>query len=252
MGEGPETIVVVPCLDEAARLDLPRFEAFLRAAPDVGLVLVDDGSRDGTGERLRALAAAFPERVEALALPENRGKAEAVRQGALRALARGPVWFGYWDADLSTPLEAIPLLRALLRQRPELSLVQGARVALLGHRIERRVLRHCFGRVGATAISRVLRLAVYDTQCGAKLFRASAETRALFDEPFASRWMLDVEILARWIQRRGSPERLAGALFEYPLPEWRDVAGSKLRPLDYLRAARDLLRIRRALNRGRS
>jgi glycosyltransferase involved in cell wall biosynthesis len=249
VAEGPDTVVVVPCFDEARRLDLARFEAFLRDAPDVGLVLVDDGSRDGTAERLRQLAARFPERVEVLALPVNRGKAEAVRLGVLRALARGPACFGYWDADLSTPLAAIGELRGVLRARPELALAQGARVELLGHRIERRALRHHVGRVGAAAIAGVLGLGVYDTQCGAKLFRATEDTRALFEEPFASRWLFDVELLARWIKRRGGAARLAGVLHEHPLSEWRHVPGSKIRPRDYLVAARDLLRIRRSLRR---
>jgi dolichyl-phosphate beta-glucosyltransferase len=245
--DAPDTLVVVPCYDEASRLELRRFDGFLRENPDVGLVLVDDGSRDGTLALLKELAAAHPERVEVVGLPRNRGKAEAVRQGVLRALARRPACFGYWDADLSTPLETIRGFRALLRERPELQLVLGARVQLLGHRIERRALRHYVGRVGATAISGVLGLPVYDTQCGAKLFRADAETAGLFDEPFLSPWLVDVELLARWKQARarsGGPD-LAGALYEYPLPEWRDVRGSKLRALDYLGAARDLLRIRR-------
>ncbi len=243
----PDTLVVVPCYDEARRLPVPRYESFLRAAPDVGLVLVDDGSRDGTLALLQGLAARHPAGAEVVALPCNRGKAEAVRQGVLHALARRPAWFGYWDSDLSTPLETILLFRALLRERPDLGLVQGARVQLLGHRIERRALRHYVGRVAATAISSALRLPVYDTQCGAKLFRAGAETERLFDEPFLSPWLVDVELLARWAQaraRHGGPDP-AAAVYEYPLPEWTDVRGSKVRPRDYLAAGRDLYRIRR-------
>jgi hypothetical protein len=123
-------------------------------------------------------------------------------------------------------------------------MIMGARVQLLGRRIDRSALRHYAGRVAATAISTVLGLRVYDTQCGAKLFRADA-AQELFSEPFRTRWIFDAEIIARLIARLsakpGSEAR--DVVYEYPLLEWRDVRGSKIRPRDYLRAALDLLRI---------
>ena len=113
-------------------------------------------------------------------------------------------------------------------------MVFGARVVLLGRRIERWALRHYLGRVAATAISLVLGLRVYDTQCGAKLFRATPSVRALFEQPFAARWLFDVEILARFIlSLRGDREAVRDAIYEYPLSEWTDVAGSSLTPADY-------------------
>ncbi len=92
----------------------------------------------------------------------------------------------------------------------------------------------------------VLGLEVYDTQCGAKLFRACPKIKALFQQPFHSRWIFDVEIIARLIQAsRGnelmSPEHV---IYEFPLTEWRDVPGSKLRSSDFVRAVWELARIR--------
>lgn len=238
---------MIPCYDEAARLPTDRFGAFLLARPEVSLVFVDDGSGDATLGMLRALERHPHGRARVLALPENLGKAEAVRRGMLRALETGADYVGYWDADLSTPLEAILDFARLLDARPELELAIGARVVLLGRHIERRALRHYLGRVAATAISLVLGLRVYDTQCGAKLFRASPATQALFADPFVSRWAFDVEILARLIRARRSDglEAIGAAVCELPLREWVDVGGSKVRLPDYLRAGVDLLRIRR-------
>jgi glycosyltransferase involved in cell wall biosynthesis len=239
--------VVIPCYDEAARLPLARYQEFLRDRPEVSFVFVDDGSRDGTLALLRSLEGAEPRRVSVLALEENVGKAEAVRRGLLRALEGDADYVGYWDADLATPLSAIQDFAGLLDARPDLELVIGARVVLLGRHIERRALRHYVGRVASTAISLALGLRIYDSQCGAKLFRAGAATREIFRDPFVSRWAFDVELLARLIRSRraaGLPSA-ASAVWELPLAEWKDVAGSKVGVLDYLRAGLDLWRIRR-------
>jgi glycosyltransferase involved in cell wall biosynthesis len=238
--------VALPCLDEAERLDGARLLEFLDENEGVSLVLVDDGSRDATLALLRDLEAKRPGRIDVVALERNRGKAEAVRQGVLRALARAPTYVGYWDSDLATPLDVIPRFAAVMDERPEIDLVMGARIALLGRHVERRPYRHYIGRIGATLIAQVLELPVYDTQCGAKLVRAVAAP-GLFAEPFVAGWTFDVELLARLLRERrtrGLPSA-AGAIYEYPLPSWRDVPGSRLRPVDYLRAARDLWRIRR-------
>ena len=239
-------VLVVPCYNEASRLPVERLRALLTDDKSVGLVLVDDGSSDETRARLDVVGEGFEERVQVLALPHNRGKAEAVRQGVVRALEGDAEHVGYWDADLATPLEELERLRAVLDEHPDVVMVLGARVNLLGRHIERSPLRHYLGRVFATAAAVTLGLPVYDTQCGAKLFRATPELAELFAEPFETRWLFDVEILARFLrQRRRAGQSAHGAIVEYPLRAWRDVAGSKLRPLDFLTGFVGLLRIRR-------
>lgn len=244
--------VVVPCYDEARRLEP---DAFLRACgeiPGLHLLFVDDGSRDGTLGALRALAARSPERLAVLALPANRGKAEAVRAGLREAFARGHDYVGWWDADLATPLDEVPRFVAALEAAPAREIVFGARVQMLGRAIERRALRHYAGRVFATAASRVLGLPVYDTQCGAKLLRATPALAALFEEPFASGWIFDVELLARLVRQRrdGGGRPAAAAVLELPLLAWRDVPGSKVRPRDFVRGLLELVRIRRRYRLG--
>jgi glycosyltransferase involved in cell wall biosynthesis len=242
MSAPSETIIVVPCYNEAARFDLLAFDAFLQSDETISFVFVDDGSTDDTPlllERMRARRSRF---VSVMRLKKNVGKAEAVRRGMLFALARRPVMAGYWDADLATPLAAIRQFREILRSRPETQLIMGSRVALLGRQIRRRWSRHLLGRSFATAASLVLGLPVYDTQCGAKLFRATPATSQLFCQPFRTRWIFDVELLARMVAvaRDAGGQPAHELIYECPLEEWQDVARSRLEPLDFLIAALDL------------
>lgn len=236
-------VLVIPCFNEAGRLDVGTIRGFLGDEKDVDLVLVDDGSSDATGDRLTEIQEGFEDRVDVLTLPANVGKAEAVRQGILRGLEREPRSVGFWDADLATPLPAVVALREVLRERPDAEMVFGARVNLLGREIQRNPWRHYLGRIFATAVSVLLGLPIYDTQCGAKIFRVTPDLPALFAEPFETRWLFDVEILARFIQRRGSAA--GAAIVEYPLERWVDMAGSKVRSRDFLSAIAGLFRIRR-------
>jgi len=232
----------VPCYNEGLRLPLDRFRQFLKTS-QVSFVFVDDGSRDNTAELIESLRTANEERVFLLRLPVNAGKAEAVRRGINFALDHAAEFVGYWDADLATPLEAIPEFLAVLEARPDLAMVFGSRVKLLGRQVQRRASRHYLGRVFATVVSVMLRMPIYDTQCGAKIFRVSPETRALFADPFHTRWVFDVELLARYIRELRSPEAAAERIYELPLHCWEDVGGSKVKAVDFLIAFRDVLRI---------
>jgi glycosyltransferase involved in cell wall biosynthesis len=237
--------IIVPCYNEEKRLDLASFRGFKSSPHTITFLFVNDGSTDQTLQVLQSLSASDPAKFAVLSLTQNQGKAEAVRQGLLAAIVSHPDYVGFWDADLATPLDAIAEFIALAESRPELEMIMGSRVKLLGRHIERRPSRHYLGRFFATAASAVLGLAVYDTQCGAKLFRASSAI-LFFQQPFCSRWIFDVEIIARLIQeRRGKefpqPEQV---IYEFPLMAWKDIPGSKLRYSDFVRAAWELLRIR--------
>ena len=241
--------IVVPCFDEADRLPVDDFLAHDDA--DVSFLFVDDGSGDATWEVLGALCARRVDKFFRIRLRQNQGKAEAVRFGMREALDRGATYVGYWDADLATPLEEIHHFVARLDADPDLDVVIGSRVRLLGRTIERRTYRHLYGRVFATAVSQLLQLGVYDTQCGAKLFRDSDDLRAVLQEPFTTRWVFDVELLARLISRwepRGVDTE--SRIYEWPLRVWRDVAGSKIHARDAAVAFMDLARIAQRYRAG--
>ncbi len=243
--------LVLPCYNEAARLDMAGLLAFTERYPALRLLLVDDGSADATWTVLQRLRAQRPDSFQILRLPRNSGKGEAVRQGILAALQGPARYVGFWDADLATPLEALVDFYRVLEERAWIEVAIGSRVQLLGRDIVRHPARHYAGRAFATVVSLLLRLRIYDTQCGAKIFRVTDETAALFAEPFRTRWIFDVELLGRLIRAHRNPGRppIEKVVYEMPLTAWRDVSGSKLRKRDFLRAGLDLLRVYRSLHR---
>jgi len=244
--------LVVPCYNEAERLRPEVFLGALRAFPWLRMVLVDDGSRDTTRKKLEHLASCERDRVSVVALPANVGKAEAVRQGLHRAMQERPSYVGYWDADLATPFEALPDFMRVFELQPHADIVIGSRVRLLGRDIQRSAARHYTGRVFATMASLVLGIPVYDTQCGAKVLRSGPWLERVLSRPFGSRWIFDVELLARYLDDRHGPGEHAPSgdrIYELALRSWIDEPGSKVRAKDGLRAAADLFRIYRARSR---
>ena len=241
---------VVPCFEEAARIDGLAFLALVEQSAPASLIFVDDGSRDQTLACLRGIAEQRPAQVEVVSWPENQGKGEAVRQGLLRALSGNAEIVGYIDADLATPPQELHRLAALVRTGAY-DVLMGSRVQLLGHSIERRHARHYLGRVFATCASLGLGLPVYDTQCGAKLFRRTEALAAALTRPFTSRWVFDVELLARLVRPHAGIAGIAvERIREEPLLSWTDIPGSKLRPAAALRSGLDLLRLSVKLRLG--
>jgi len=180
-----QVVLIVPCYNEAERFDPEGFEALLRPA-DRALLFVNDGSTDGTGGRLDDFCMKFPTRAGVLPLPRNEGKGEAVRLGLRRAIEQGATIAGYVDADLATPPEEVSRLVDAL-DREGVSAVIGSRIRFLGAHIERSAARHYIGRVFATFAALVLRVPVYDTQCGAKIFRRTPALERALADPFVSR-----------------------------------------------------------------
>ncbi|MCU0666182.1 MAG: glycosyltransferase [Candidatus Omnitrophica bacterium] len=210
--------LVIPCYNEEKRLDMNKF---LSSGHNVFFLFVDDGSNDSTAEVIRRH---LSQRVHILSLDKNYGKQEAVRQGMLHLKTmpfwKDVSWAGFWDADLATPLEELNDFMGYQKALyPDCSAVLGSRVLRLGSVIKRFAFRHYCGRFFATMVGVVLKIKVYDSQCGAKIFRKEV-IDICFKDRFIVKWLFDLEIILRLL-KQGS------GVVEYPLRLWQDVAGSK-------------------------
>ena len=237
---GSDTVIVVPCYNEERRLRFAAFDSYLATRHAAHVLFVDDGSRDGTLPLLLKFQKTHSRSCTAAALPQNCGKAEAVRQGLLAAIEGGARVVGYWDADLAVPLREIERMEEIIHRDPETHLVIGIRLPLLGRRIRRDRLRGSLGLLSALLTRALTRLGTRDTQCGAKLFRVTDELRQALSSPFGSRWLFDVELLMRLRQTDGPLDQIA---YEYPLECWAEQAGSKVKSSSYLGAIRELARL---------
>jgi len=224
----PALSVVVPALNEEDRLPrtLERITSHLgRRGGAYEVLVVDDGSRDGTAARAEA-AGAIVLRNEG-----NRGKGFAVRRGMLAARGARRLMT---DADLSTPIEELDRLSA--RMDAGSDVVIGSR-ALAGARIEVRQpwYRENMGRLFNLFVRALAVPGLMDTQCGFKLFSAAA-ARDVFSAACLDGFSFDVEVL---FLARKKGYRIA----EVPVL-WRNDAASRVSLVRGFLAFPDLLRIR--------
>lgn len=232
--------IVIPCYNEEDRLPGDALLSFVEANSWASVALINDGSTDGTQRLIDRLASEIPNRIEAHGLPQNAGKAEAVRQGALHSRRRTFDFLAYLDADFSTlPAALGEMIEAA---EPQHRMILGSRVLRAGAVIERSTRRHYLGRVFATAASLGLDLPLYDTQCGAKLI-ARDLIEPLFSEPFMSRWLFDLELLMRF-KRLVGEDAFKRSVVEVPLRRWVDQGSSRIRARDLVAVPYGLLRIR--------
>ncbi len=242
--------LVVPCYNEEYRLVVDVFTRELSKNPNLTLLFVNDGSRDNTLEVIQKICASNPTRALCLSLDKNSGKGEAVRRGMLHLLKDGKYTvIGFWDADLAVPLSEIQDFAEVFRLNPNIQGVIGSRVHLAGRLIERVYLRHYLGRLFATVMSWTFGFAVYDTQCGAKLFDRRV-LDSVVQEPFCSRWIFDVELIIRisrlpLLKDKNKWLHTDSWLYEMPVKEWRNVTGTKRSFSAYSTALFDYLTLMR-------
>ena len=237
-----KSLIIIPCYNEEKRIDLEAYDSFLASehSNDLQLVFVNDGSTDKTDVVLKELQQNY-ENIKLISLEKNSGKAEAIRSAVLELKLEDYQYVGYFDADLASPLSEINRLLSIANERNDPPyLVLGSRIKILGlTSIKRKLSRHYFGRVFATIVSKMLKLPIYDTQCGLKLIRTD-QAKALFEREFISSWLFDVELIFRL---KELSSMASNRIIEVPLMQWEDKKGSKIKFWHFLSVPFELLRI---------
>ena len=237
----PRLSIVIPAYNEVERLPptLREITAYLaRDGRSAEIIVVDDGSTDGTSEDTRRLAATEPA-IRLIRLPQNRGKGFAVRTGVVNATGHRIL---FADADGSTPIEELARLDEALDAGAQVAVGSRA-LAGAGVTVSAKLSRRLIGRVFQALVRGLADPGVVDTQCGFKLFTAEAGHQ-LFSRLRMNRFSFDVELLMmarRWGYR----------IAEVPV-NWTHRAGSKVNVLlDGPLMALDLFTIRSNTLRGR-
>lgn len=227
-----KTCIVIPCYNEGNRLDTQDFLHYAVTHPHIFFLFVNDGSTDQTAQVLMSLKAANEHQFRFIDRTINLGKAESVREGILKSSEWHHFdYIGYFDADLATPLQEIEWLLSFFNGNPDLVFVLGSRQNTGENTISRNKLRHSFGRIYAEFITTLLRLDIYDTQCGAKILRYSI-AKEIMVAPFIDRWLFDVELICRLRKRFPDQKR---TIKEVALREWSEKGHSRIRKIDLLK-----------------
>ena len=224
--------IVIPAFNEEARI-IPTLETVVgylsRQSYSWEVVLVDDGSLDGTAALVNRWAA-NSKRVRVEMLPHG-GKGWAVRHGML--VSNGEYRF-MCDADLAMPIEWLPAF--LCRMSEGYDIVIGSRQVTGARRVGEPVVRHIMGRVFNCLVQRLAIRAFQDTQCGFKCFRGDVAEQ-LFRLQQIKGWAFDVEVLYLAL-------RMGLRVLEMPI-EWHYQQESKVRPsVDSFRMIRDTSLVR--------
>jgi len=241
-----ENAIVIPCYNEAKRLDLSTFNNFLSQRSDYIICFVNDGSSDNTLEILKDFQQNHKDRVHVYDAPQNNGKAEAIRSGVNYMLQYTQANnIGFMDADLATGFDDYEnLVGSLDDNLDNDGMVIGSRTRVNTANIQRTAFRSASSNVFNKAIQWIIGLKINDTQCGAKVFtRKTANT--LFQTAFISKWLFDIELLMRMRNKYGKKSMIK-KFKEVKLSKWTEVEGSKITLKDAIQFPLQLIRI--ALN----
>jgi glycosyltransferase involved in cell wall biosynthesis len=224
MRSKPNVTLVVPVYNEANRLNQQGYIEKLAELKNVSILLVNDGSTDGTDQIISDLVRKGC--VSSLVLSKNSGKGEAVRHGMNFSCKNfNSDYVGFLDCDGAFSVDTVT---SFLQEASNAfdsrstNVVISSRVKLSGRNINRSPARHYFSRILITIISYRIENLPYDSQSGLKLFRKSKVLEEALEKEFRTRWFFDIELLFRgdWLDKN--------EVWELPVNSWSEVSGSHL------------------------
>ncbi len=237
----PSHALVIPCFNEAKRLKVAEYRAFIEAHPDVIVCFVNDGSRDNTLEILHGIQRDYPAQVIVAENARNMGIGETVRNGVLTTAGISAIReVGFLDADLSTGFDEYLEMLQIMRDS-SLLMIFGSRKSEDGRNISYSPIRLLAATITRIIIRRIVKLPITDTQCGAKIFAQEA-IPVCFGQPFVSRWLFDVEVILRLTREKKSLDD-SKYIREFFLLRWKHEPDSKVTLKDTIHIPYQFLKI---------
>jgi glycosyltransferase involved in cell wall biosynthesis len=216
-------VVIVPCFNEAERLNLFYFNELSKIHNTIW-IFIDDGSTDNTSQILKKHS--MKSNVMNLRIDRNVGKSKAIAFGADFASHEfsNIEWIGFLDSDGAFTVEDVSRIIKMTNSIKSYDAIYSSRVKLAGRNIKRNNARHILARLITSLFGLAWREIPYDTQSGFKLYRYSDDYKLMFIEPFRTKWFFDIEFSIRYLKYKEKEINV----WEEPVTSWFDIPGSKI------------------------
>ncbi len=222
--------ICVPCFNESNRLslflnqiqELSNLNTFQDHSID--FTFLNDGSLHDESQKMNSIITTFKStrfNISMINFDSNRGKGAVLRDGFQVAINKNCYdIIGFMDGDGATGALELQNLILNFEKNKDLDLVIGSRWKALGYKVERTLKRHLMGRIFATLLSVIFDIPVYDSQCGAKLFKATVLNNKLLTYCYDNKWLFDTQLLITLYLSKKK-------IIEQPV-NWKDQPGSKV------------------------
>ena len=230
-------LMIVPCFNEEKRFNIAYWKEIINEIGTVDFLFIDDGSSDSTFMKIKELSTltnCYSQKNDI-----NSGKGKTLNNAFSSAVDQNYKIIGFIDSDGAFKLADIKRIITLAEQlifNKKFEAVFSSRINLAGRSIKRKRLRHYISRAIYTILNFIVKMPLYDTQSGFKLYENSLEWRKVFKEEFKTRWFFDIETLTLFRKLHNRDSRT----WEEPLDNWSDVPGSNLNKGNVLRILRDI------------